>query len=390
MMRCFFLMRLMASCGGGPKVMNRHVGRLVPSALSLSPGPSAFFLCIFASGFLEHLMKRILITGASGFLGSFVVQEALDRGLDTWAGVRGSSSRGYLQDERIRFISLDYRGVDTLCAQLQEDASRNGRFDVIVHCAGVTKCVDPADFDRVNYLQTRTFVEALIKCGLVPDSFVYISTLSVFGPVREKDYTEIQDTDPMAPNTAYAKSKQKAEDFLKSQKDFPFVILRPTGIYGPREKDYFLMAKSIMSHMDFSVGFKRQDITFVYVKDVVQAIFKAVDKGVRGKAYFLSDGKVYQSKTFSNLLIRELNQKMVLRVRCPLCILYLVSLIMEGWSRLTGRSSTLNTDKYHIMSQRNWRCDITPAKRDLDYAPEYPLDRGVKETVAWYRKEGWL
>lgn len=335
-------------------------------------------------------MKRILITGASGFLGSFAVQEALDQGYNTWAGIRASSSREYLQDPSISFIDLDYRDEQHLIKQLEEDARTNGRFDAIIHCAGLTKCINKADFEKVNYLQTRNLVEALRKTGLIPDTFVFISSLSVYGPVREADYTEIREEDIPCPNTAYAKSKLKAERYLKGLTDFPYVILRPTGIYGPREKDYFLMAKSIKSHVDFSVGYKRQDITFVYVRDVVQAAFLAIDKAVAQRSYFLSDGKVYKSSTFSNLIIRELQEKMVLRICSPIWLLFLVSNVSELISRLTGKSSTLNTDKYHILKQRNWRCDITPAREELGYDPQWPLDKGVKETIAWYRKEGWL
>ena len=208
----------------------------------------------------------ILITGASGFIGSFLVEEALRRGFDTWAGIRASSSRAYLQDPRIRFAELDFAHPDALRRQL----ARYGRFDYIVHCAGVTKCIDPADFDRVNHMQTCDFVDALRELELVPRQFIFISTLSVFGPVHEQDYRPILDTDTPQPNTAYGRSKLKTEQYLQSLPDFPYVIFRPTGVYGPRERDYYVMAQSIARHVDVAAGFRRQDLTFVYVADVVQ------------------------------------------------------------------------------------------------------------------------
>lgn len=88
------------------------------------------------------------------------------------------------------------------------------------------------------------------------------------------------------PNTAYGLSKLKAERYLQGMSDFPYVIYRPTGVYGPREKDYFLMAKSIRRHTDFSVGFRRQDLTFVYVKDIVQAVFLGIEKQISRRTYF--------------------------------------------------------------------------------------------------------
>lgn len=332
-------------------------------------------------------MKSILITGASGFVGSFLVEEALYRGMDTWAGIRATSSRRYLNDSRIHFLELDFAHPEKLEAQLKI----HGCFDYVVHCAGVTKCADPTDFERVNYEQTRNFVETLIRLDMTPRRFVFVSTLSVFGPVHEDTYEPIKETDTPQPNTAYGKSKLKTEHFLQGLEDFPFVIFRPTGIYGPRERDYYLMAESIKRHIDVAAGFRRQDLTFVYVQDVVQAVFLSLEKeGIEGRAYFLSDGQVYSSRTFSDLIIRELGHPFVLRLTLPLFVLKAVSLLVGWIAGLCKKTSTLNHDKYYIMKQRNWQCDILPAMRELGYRPAYDLDKGVRETVAWYKKEKWL
>ena len=335
-------------------------------------------------------MASILITGASGFIGSFIVEEALRRRFSVWAGVRASSSKKYLSDEKVQFLVLNFAHPHALRAQLAEHQKTCGKFDYIVHCAGVTKCKDKQEFDRVNYLQTKSFVDLLGELEMVPKQFIYLSTLSVYGPVREHDYSPIRDSDTPAPNTAYGLSKLKAERYIQSIPGFPYVIYRPTGVYGPRETDYFLMAKSIQSHLDFSVGFRRQDITFIYVKDIVQAIFLGIEKEISGRAYFLADGKVYQSRTFSDLIQKELGSPFVIHLKCPLIVLKAISLLAEFAASLFGKSSTLNSDKYKIMKQRNWQCDTAPVIDELGFTPQYDLERGVKETIAWYKKEGWL
>ena len=335
-------------------------------------------------------MESILITGASGFIGSFIVQEALKRRFGVWAGIRASSSKKYLKERKIHFLELDFAHPNELRAQLSGHKGTYNKFDYIVHCAGVTKCADKNDFDRVNYLQTKYFVDTLRELNMIPKQFIYISTLSVFGPIREKDYTPIREEDTPAPNTAYGLSKLKAELYIQSLPGFPYVIYRPTGVYGPREADYFLMAKSIRQHTDFSVGYKRQDLTFVYVKDIVQAIFLGIEKEVSRRAYFLADGKVYKSRAFSDLIQKELGSPFVIHIKCPLIVLKVVSLLAEFIATRSGKSSTLNSDKYKIMKQRNWQCDITPAVKELGYAPEYDLEKGVKETIALYKNEGWL
>ena len=310
-------------------------------------------------------MESILITGASGFIGSFIVQEALKRRFGVWAGIRASSSKKYLKERKIHFLELDFAHPNELRAQLSGHKGTYNKFDYIVHCAGVTKCADKNDFDRVNYLQTKYFVDTLRELNMIPKQFIYISTLSVFGPIREKDYTPIREEDTPAPNTAYGLSKLKAELYIQSLPGFPYVIYRPTGVYGPREADYFLMAKSIRQHTDFSVGYKRQDLTFVYVKDIVQAIFLGIEKEVSRRAYFLADGKVYKSRAFSDLIQKELGSPFVIHIKCPLIVLKVVSLLAEFIATRSGKSSTLNSDKYKIMKQRYWQCDITPAVKEL-------------------------
>ena len=148
-------------------------------------------------------MESILITGASGFIGSFIVEEALKRKFGVWAGIRSTSSKRYLKNRKIHFLELDFAHPNKLRAQLSGHKGTYNKFDYIIHCAGVTKCPDKHSFDYVNYLQTKYFIDTLKELNMVPKQFIYISTLSVFGPVREKDYTPIKADDPPVPNTAY-------------------------------------------------------------------------------------------------------------------------------------------------------------------------------------------
>ena len=291
------------------------------------------------------MTNKILITGASGFIGSFIVEEALNRDMEVWAAVRKTTSRKYLQDKRIHFIELDFGSKEQLKAQLMP-----------------------------------------LK------RFVFLSSLSVFGAIHEQQpYQDISEHDIPRPNTAYGKSKLDAEKYLDGiGNDFPYIILRPTGVYGPREKDYFLMAESIKKHIDFAAGFKRQDITFVYVLDVVQAVFLALDRGMSGRKYFLSDGDVYSSTEFSDLLKKEMGVKWMLRIVAPIWVLRIVTFFGEKLSQITKKPTALNNDKYNILKQRNWRCDIEPACDELGYHPHYKIAEGVKLAVEWYKKNGWL
>lgn len=331
--------------------------------------------------------KNILITGASGFIGSFIAEEALQRGMNVWVAVRKSTNRKYLTDPRLRFVELNLGSEEQI-----REALRGLHFDYIVHAAGATKCKDPQDFYKVNTEGTKNLVKALQSQAPI-GAFIYLSSLSIFGAIREEEpHQDILLTDIPQPNTHYGKSKLQAEQWLKANCTMPYVILRPTGVYGPRETDYFLMAQSIKQHVDFAAGFKPQDITFVYVRDVVQAVFKAIEHRdtCTGKAYFLSDGKVYSSRTFSDLIQKELGVRFLFRLKAPLWLLRIITIVGDRWGKMTGKVTALNNDKYHILSQRNWKCDITPSQKDFDFRPEWQLERGVKEAMAWYKENKWL
>lgn len=336
------------------------------------------------------MSMKILITGAGGFIGGFIVEEALSRGYETWAGVRKTTSREHLSDPAIRFIDFNYGNKKILTDQLLSHKGEYGAWDYIVYNLGVTKCKNPDDFDRINYGFVKNFTEALIETEMVPKQFIMTSSLGAWGVGDEKNFTPIRPTDTPHPNTQYGKSKLKAERHLESLEGFPYVVMRPTGVYGPHERDYYLMMKSIKYGFDFIVGFKPQLITFIYVKDLVQAIFKAIDRGVVRRGYFLSEGKAYTSSQFRRYVATALGKRRVIPVKIPVWLLWVVSVIAEKGAIVLGKTSTLNRDKFRIMKQRNWICDISDAQNELGFSPQYSLERGVNECVKWYRENKWL
>lgn len=349
-------------------------------------------------------MMKVLVTGASGFIGSFMVSDGLERGHEMWAGMRHSSTKQYLTDPRIHFAELDLSHPTLLREQLQsyKQAMGGTGWDYVIHAAGATKSLKREGFFRTNTEGTKNLVEALRDCDMMPKRFVFVSSLSIFGAIREEKtgtdgskqlYIPITDTDTPRPNTAYGESKLAAENWLRAQTDVPWVILRPTGVYGPRERDYFLMAQSIQQHVDFAVGYEPQEITFIYMMDVVQAAFLACErpeKDVLHHAYFLSDGNSYNSRAFSDLLQREIGTRFVLHIKAPLWFLRLICTVNGTVCRWMGKLTTLNMDKYHILAQRNWNCDIEPARRELGFEPQWNLEDGVRESVKWYKEAGWL
>lgn len=335
-------------------------------------------------------MENILITGASGFIGSFLVEKALEEGYETYAGIRATSSKGYLKDERIKFIDLHYSDKAKLAAQLTEWKQQHGRWDYIIHNAGVTKCDSKKDFERINYGLTKNFIEALVETDMVPKKFIYMSSLSAWGSGDSKTLTPIMLDHEPKPDTNYGKSKLKAEQYITGIPDFPYIIFRPTGVYGPREKDYFVLLKTIKGGFDPSLGFKPQYLTFIYVRDLVKVIFTSLKKDVVRKGYFVADGNVYTNSEYSAIVKRHLGKKRALKLKVPLFLVKWIAHTLDvtfGWF---GKSPTLNKDKYRILRCTNWMCEVEPLQNDLDFVADYDLDKGVKESLAWYRNENWI
>jgi nucleoside-diphosphate-sugar epimerase len=326
--------------------------------------------------------KKILITGASGFIGGFLVDEALRRGYDVWAGIRKQSVRDNFREKPVHLIDLFYDDKDELAKQIHETVEISGKWDYVIHNAGITKTLDKQNFYKVNASYTSNLIEALSDTDNKPQKFVLMSSLSCFGPVKENSTEAITADDEPKPNTEYGKSKLAAENFLKQQSHFPYIILRPTGVYGPRDKDYLVEFQSVNKGFDFKAGLKPQMLTFIYVKDLAKAVFLAIEnENINNKAYFVADGDVHTDAEFSKLIQKILGKKYVLNIRMPLWLTYCYCFISEVSGKITGKPMTLNTDKFKILKQRNWICETASLEADLGFCAEYNLEKGLDETI---------
>jgi nucleoside-diphosphate-sugar epimerase len=335
--------------------------------------------------------KRILITGASGFIGGYLVREALKRDYEVWAGVRSHSSRENLQDRRIRFIDLRYDSKEALTEQIRAFVSSAGTWHYVIHNAGITKTLREADFYKVNVHNTRTLIESLAAAGCRPHKFLLMSSLSSFGPVKDSSSEPVRIDDDRQPDSAYGKSKYEAELSVKAQTCFPYIILLPTGVYGPGDKDYLMEIKSIRSGFDLKIGMHPQKITFIYVQDLAVAAFMAIEnEAVKNRSYFVTDGDVYTDTDFAQVVKKLLKKRFVISLRIPVRLCYAACVFSEMIGKLTGKAMTLNTDKYHILKQRNWTCETEPIRRELGFAPLYNLKKGLEETIRYSKDKGLL
>ena len=330
-------------------------------------------------------MKKILIIGASGFIGGFLVEEALSRGYEVHAGVRSTSSRQYLSDKRIKFFETELSDKEILKRKIKEI----GRFDYVILNAGLKKTCNNEDFDTVNFYYTKNLAEALIETGNTPDKFIYVSSLEAFGRGDEKTMQPIKLSDKPNPQTFYGKSKLKTEKYLNSLNNFPNIIIRPTGVYGPRDTGYYLVYKSIKRGIETYIGSRKQVLSFIYVKDLARLIFDAAQSEISYKGYFVSDLRKYTTEEFNKIVKKEMNKK-ALRIVFPKAVVKILSFIIGEISCLFGKPAILNTEKYKIISAGNWYCDSSEIVKDFGFKPEYELEKGIKETIVWFKEQNLL
>ncbi|MEE9912593.1 MAG: NAD(P)-dependent oxidoreductase [Deltaproteobacteria bacterium] len=330
-------------------------------------------------------MKKILITGATGFIGSFLVDEAQKRGYEIYAAVRKTSHFDHLENKNIKIVQVDFSDSDSL----NHSVRSLPRFDYVIHNAGVTKSLIKDTFFEVNQRITNRLVTALLQRDKTPDKFLLMSSLAAFGPGDQESKLPVLLTARPKPVTAYGESKLAAEKFLMQQNSLTYIIIRPTAVYGPGEKDIFEIIKLMNHGIAFQAGTKSQCLTFIYVKDLARLIFDAIESPCSNKAYFATDGNLYTSRDLGQIVSRRLGRKIV-HVALPVWLVKTMGALSELLCRIVGCAPVLNMEKVNELSARNWNCDVEPLLSELQFKAEYNLETGMNETIDWYLNERWL
>jgi nucleoside-diphosphate-sugar epimerase len=330
---------------------------------------------------------KVLVTGASGFLGGHVAEMLSKRGDHVRALLRKTSNRRHLEGlANIEFFEGGVEDVERVREAVEG-------VDAVVHAAGLVKARSTDEFFAVNVGGTSNLVQAA-RSGAHgrPSSvkrFVFVSSLEACGP--SADGLPVK-TDQENPVTAYGRSKLAAEKVVLSAKDeLSVVILRPGAIYGPRDGEILEVFKTIQRGLLPLVGGGDAKGVWIYATDCAAACLRAIDADLpSGQTYFVDDGcgAIDQKELFDEAE-RALGRKARIRTSLPVPILMTVARGAEVFGRLTNRAVMLTRDKANMLLQ-HWVCSSEATRRDLRWEPKVARTEGFGLAVAWYRENGWL
>jgi nucleoside-diphosphate-sugar epimerase len=329
----------------------------------------------------EHVTKgTVLITGASGFIGRRLRDALLERGADVIALRRPGSP----EPKRGRSAVVDYTDRDALRRLVEKEKPA-----LCLHVAGATKGVTYADFREANVTPTRNLIHAFRDAYPEVRRFVHVSSLTAYGPsTRDRPHRE---DSPRRPVEFYGQSKLEAEEAVEAVgAAVPWTILRPGGVYGPGDVDYFEAFRWIERGLNMFYGNRDRWFSALYVDDFVRAVIAAAGREeTKGKGYFVDDGRPVTWDEFQGHIARASGRK-VRTIDLPEFLVDVAATFGELATRIDRKPRLFNKQKARMGAQEAWTCRSDALRADAGWAPEVDVPEGVKRALAWYRQEKWV
>lgn len=324
---------------------------------------------------------RVLITGATGFVGSHLVAALAGSGAEIRALVRRTSRTAQLERLGIQRVE---GGLDDAAALRRAVAG----VDVVFHLAALTSARSAAEYEETNVGGTRRLLEAIAAADERPGRLIYLSSLAAVGPSAEG--RPVGRDDPCRPLTTYGRTKLAGEQACLQAGDLiETVVLRPPAVYGPRDREmlrfFRLAARGLLP---VPAGAERM-VQLVHVADLVEAARRAATAPGAAGVYHVAEPRAYRWDEVAALFGQALERR-VRTMKIPPALIGAAAAMSEMAAAALGRSTVFNREKARELLAPGWLCETATLSDEVGFTPQIPLATGLAQTAAWYRTEGWL
>ncbi len=327
-------------------------------------------------------MRKVLVTGASGFVGGHVVHSLHARGLAVRCLVRQSSRLDFIRPMAPELVIGDVTQPDRLSQALRG-------VDAVIHCAGLTKAPSLRVYQQVNEDGCRNLYAACRDRKGDLAGIVHIGSLAAIGP--SFGGTPVTETSPPHPVSDYGRSKLAGQRIAEaSRSDLPVAILLPPAVYGPRDVDFLVYFKFVARGIMPRIGDSNRPISLVYVKDLARcAVELLTNQAAARTTYFVNDGCVHTWTQVAEV-IAQIMGKSPKTVPVPVAVLRGAGALGDLYARVAQKTPLINSQKVREFLQEGWTCSAQRIRDELGFRPQYSLGDGMRETFAWYRENKWL
>ncbi|MBM4170695.1 MAG: NAD(P)-dependent oxidoreductase [Ignavibacteria bacterium] len=323
-----------------------------------------------------------VVTGASGFVGSHLVDYLISKGHYVKCLLRKSSSKKWLEGKPVEIVDCGLFDTESLSGVLRSA-------DYLYHIAGVVKAKTYDEYLHGNVETTRILLDVLLKVNPKVKRVVIASSFTACGPSYES--MTCNEETKEHPLTRYGKSKLEQELLAKQYMgQLPITIIRPPAVFGPRDTEIYLFFKTYKAGLMSLIGYNNKLLNLIYIDDLIVGLYLAsINEKAAGQIYYIASEEMYTWPQIGDVIANAFGRK-AFTIRIPHFIVYIVAAFAQFFSMFSSKAATFNIEKARDFVQQYWTCDVSKAKRELGFKESYSLEESMKLTIDWYREMKWL